>query len=291
MKKVILSLMAVAFSGTMLMAQITNSDNSGNKPSASLNGFTFEFNGTLVENCDGSRVPAFAQIAGTNFVVNTTAHALEITTTGAQSPYLSQKLGFSSGNCSPAQIDMSSAANQKFEIAITSDTIIPQLLVYFYDITGAATANYPYIATVPAGSSTLTVTTGLDFSEIDESQVNGIGFVVRKSWNDATISADILIDYILVGDGALAASTTAQVDNSLISVYPNPAKDMINVDLSSLNAAGASVKVMNANGMVVYNAIASNNNETINTSSFNKGIYLVQVSSGNKISNKKIVIE
>jgi len=42
---------------------------------------------------------------------------------------------------------------------------------------------------------------------------------------------------------------------------------------------------------VVYEAKASNSNETINTSSLNKGMYLVQVSSGNKISNKKIVIE
>ncbi len=88
--------------------------------------------------------------------------------------------------------------------------------------------------------------------------------------------------------GACVTATTTAIDNSLISVYPNPAKEQITIDLSSLNnPADASVKIMNSNGMLVYEGNAT----TINTSSFNKGIYLVQVSEGNKVSNKKVVIE
>ncbi len=89
----------------------------------------------------------------------------------------------------------------------------------------------------------------------------------------------------------VSTGTTVSVNNSLISVYPNPAKDQINLDLSSLNSNNALVKVMNANGMLVYEAQVSTSNTVINSSSFNKGMYLVQVSSGNKISNQKIVIE
>lgn len=86
--------------------------------------------------------------------------------------------------------------------------------------------------------------------------------------------------------------SSADVNNSLIAVYPNPAKDQINVDLSSMNASeAATVKIMNSNGMVVYEGTAANTNATISTAALNKGIYMVQVSAGNKVSNKKLVIE
>lgn len=109
-----------------------------------------------------------------------------------------------------------------------------------------------------------------------------------------TYAGTIYIKQVAIGNTDLLSNTTGvttSVNNSLISVYPNPAKDQINVDLSSLNANDATVKIMNSNGMVVYEKAAVNSNEVISTASFNKGMYMVQVSAGNKISNKKLVIE
>lgn len=290
MKKVILSMLAVAFSSAVMFAQ-TNSDASGNKPTGSLLGYNFLFNGNAVENCNTSHVPAFAQLSGMTFNVNTTTNALEIVTNGTQTSYNAQKIGMTSGNCVNASIDLSAVAQQKISIDLTSDVAVPEFLIYFYDVTGAVTSNNPTIVALTAGANTINVTSGINFSEIDESQVGGLGFLVREAYNDATISATVSIATIRVGDAVTTSSTSPSVNNSLLSVYPNPAKDQINIDLSSMNTSDASVKIMNANGTLVYEAKTSNSNETINTSSFNKGIYLVQVSAGNNVSNKKIVIE
>ena len=290
MKKVILSLLAVAFSGSVMFAQ-TNSDASGNMPTVSLLGYNFLFNGNAVENCNTSHVPFFGQDPNMTFNVNTTTNSLDIVTNGSQTPYTAQKIGFTSGNCVNASIDLSVAAQQIFTINLTTTVAVPEFLIYLYDVTGAVTSVNPTIVALTAGANTVSVTSGINFSEIDESQVGGMGFVIRKAYNDATVVGTVSIQTIRIGDAVTTAGTSAAVNNSLLSVYPNPAKDQINIDLSSLNTSDAAVKIMNSNGMLVYEGRTSNSSETINTSSFNKGIYLVQVSSGNNVSNKKIVIE
>ncbi|HVD99717.1 MAG TPA: T9SS type A sorting domain-containing protein [Cytophagaceae bacterium] len=114
--------------------------------------------------------------------------------------------------------------------------------------------------------------------------------VLTITTDDATNSSWVLNLSATVADPSTTA-VTASVNNSLISVYPNPAKEQINLDLSAMNAGEAKVKVMNANGMLVYESVVSNTNTVINSSTFHKGIYMVQVTAGDKISNQKVVIE
>jgi hypothetical protein len=301
MKKVILSLVAMAMTAGMAIAQ-TNSVTSGNMPTASGNGYAFEFNGNATENCTISHVPQFA-VTGYTTSIDEVGHALDLSTSGTQQNFI--KFSFYTDNCSNVQIDWSENSYQKFTMEITTDTIIPQLLVIFYDNTGAASDLDPIIfENVPVGTSTLTqldpakiVLKGwapsTPYPSLDSTKIAAVGFQIRKTYLDKTISAATSIQYIYMGDaGTLASVNAAHVNNSLISVFPNPAKDQINIDLSSMNVSNdAAVKIMNSNGMTVYEGTASGTNQVVNTSSFNKGMYLVQVSSGDKVSNKKIVIE
>ncbi|HWZ23624.1 MAG TPA: T9SS type A sorting domain-containing protein [Cytophagaceae bacterium] len=145
-----------------------------------------------------------------------------------------------------------------------------------------STMTFPMIVSA-AGSISFTVTFA------PTSAATGKTATIDIMNNDAT-KADYAIN--LTADGlSTTTGTLGAVNNSLISVYPNPAKDQITIDLTSMNAPNASVKIMNANGMLVYEGTASNSSQLINTSSFNKGIYMVQVSSDNNVANKKIVIE
>ncbi len=299
MKKIILSLVAAAMSGTIAFAQ-TNSITSGNMPTSSGFGYAYEFNGTGAENCNTTHVPAFIA-TGYALTIDETNHSLDISTDGTQGGGV--KLAFYEGNCDGVSIDLSDNANQKITLQVVSDVVIPQLIVLFYDVSGAASDHDPIVlANVPADTTIYTIdnpaqivfkswsaTTG---NPLDSTQINGVGFMIRNAYNDWDLEANVSIPYIHIGDAPeVTSARTQKVNNSLLSVYPNPAKDQINLDLSSMGASNASVKIMNANGMVVYEGSVSGTTEAINTSSFNKGIYVVQVSNETQVSNKKIVIE
>lgn len=290
MKKIILSLVAMAFSGTVF-AQ-TNSITAGNIPNVDGVGYTFQFNGTDVENCLSGGGGAYFGPTSQLWSIDGSGN-LVVTVPNAAYESNAQAINFYTGNCSSVTIDLSTVADQKMEMAFTAP-MAGQVVVIYY--TGAASNynNNPIAYNFTTGANVLSSTLDLTGSGMSDNALTYVGLLFRgpAGWNDNSFNGAVSIDYIKIGTDVVTTATTASVDNSLISVYPNPAKDQINIDLSSMNnASDASVKIMNSNGMLVYEGNASNSNEIINTSSLNKGIYLVQVSAGNKISNKKLVIE
>jgi hypothetical protein len=90
----------------------------------------------------------------------------------------------------------------------------------------------------------------------------------------------------------VTANQNANVVNDQVSLFPNPAKSSFNVDMTAMNNSdAATIKVMNANGMIVKELSSNNSTEVVTTEGLNKGIYMVQVTSGNKIATKKVVVE
>lgn len=95
-------------------------------------------------------------------------------------------------------------------------------------------------------------------------------------------------------DPATLANTSFTSISSQIQVYPNPAKNFINVDLtevSNLDLANAKVIVSDMTGrtLITNNLLALVTE--INTQNLVTGTYLLQVTNGNnKIANKKIII-
>lgn len=77
------------------------------------------------------------------------------------------------------------------------------------------------------------------------------------------------------------------------SVSPNPSKGMITIEFDS-KIDNAKITLYNLLGEVVYSLPAVKvNNSTLplNLSSFNEGVYLLQISTPGKISTRKLVIE
>lgn len=293
MKKIILSLMVVAANLSFVNAQ-TNSLDAGNIPTPSGEGYAFAFKGTAVQNCLGSHVAGYATGTNQTWTIDETNHQLDIAVAGSQS-YPGQILKFYTGNCVSSPIDLTTTANQKISFKITSDVAVPELVITILNSAGTQSNNaLPNIVALTVGDNTFTDLTLTGMSGITTiSDIGSIALVPRNAYNDYNLTANLKVSYFVIGDATIPTTTAvnAEVDNSLISVYPNPAKDQINLDLSSLTSKDASVKVMNSKGAVVYEANVSDSNVSINSSAFGKGMYLVQVSSGNKLSNKKIVIE
>ncbi|MGZ4088660.1 MAG: T9SS type A sorting domain-containing protein, partial [Bacteroidia bacterium] len=71
-------------------------------------------------------------------------------------------------------------------------------------------------------------------------------------------------------------------------VYPNPAKEKLNIDL--ISASAADVIVYDALGKTVYKTTADHP-MTINTASWNRGIYFIKVTTEKGVSSSKIVLE
>ena len=85
------------------------------------------------------------------------------------------------------------------------------------------------------------------------------------------------------------------IEGQRVSIYPNPTKDNLNIKLEGASLNSLDVKMMSANGQVVYHEnIAKNNGtyvKTIDLSKNAKGIYFIQFISNKQVITKKVVLE
>jgi hypothetical protein len=128
----------------------------------------------------------------------------------------------------------------------------------------------------------------LDFSTwANRGTVNMYGFIIEDGGSPVISITDLKF-----GSAVVLANNNANVVNDQVSLFPNPAKGSFSVDMNAMNnSEAATLKVMNANGVIVKEVSSTNPVETIFTEGMNKGIYMVQITSGNKIATKKIVVE
>ena len=86
---------------------------------------------------------------------------------------------------------------------------------------------------------------------------------------------------------------TALSINELIAqtteIYPNPAKNVLNI--VSYTVGIDKVNIYNVNGQLVLNTDINNNQKTINISSLESGIYIVDILSENTSVKRKLIIE
>ena len=79
---------------------------------------------------------------------------------------------------------------------------------------------------------------------------------------------------------------------SRISIYPNPANSVMNIDLNSLPKTETTIELVNTLGQTIYSVKAQNQHLVINTESFAAGVYMVHIKQNDKvIAVKKAVIE
>jgi len=80
--------------------------------------------------------------------------------------------------------------------------------------------------------------------------------------------------------------------NSLnVKVFPNPAIDILNVEVLMKNGEEATIVLENMLGQVVYSTETTQQKNTVNTSSLNTGVYFVKVKTAKGSSVEKVIIE
>jgi hypothetical protein len=71
-----------------------------------------------------------------------------------------------------------------------------------------------------------------------------------------------------------------------LEVYPNPAQNTLNVDLSGIDKVNGTIKVLDMLGRVVISEQCNEVSKQINTSALNNGVYTVQFIDNNNSNNR-----
>ena len=80
------------------------------------------------------------------------------------------------------------------------------------------------------------------------------------------------------------------IESQNFNLYPNPARDFVNIEIQENENKNTLVEIVNVNGQVIYSETINNNSQRINLSDYSPGIYHVRVISSAKRIVKKLVI-
>ncbi|MEQ1732693.1 MAG: T9SS type A sorting domain-containing protein [Bacteroidia bacterium] len=76
-----------------------------------------------------------------------------------------------------------------------------------------------------------------------------------------------------------------------INVFPNPANEVLNIELLDFSEGATTIKISNTLGQVVFLHNLLSSKTTINTNDFSKGMYFVSVENNHAKFTRKIIIE
>jgi hypothetical protein len=146
-----------------------------------------------------------------------------------------------------------------------------------------------YIWTVPGGavinSGQGTKNLNLNFGSV--ASANGI-ITVKSSNSCGTSTAKVL---------AVVTSVCPRLGDAVtqLQVYPNPANSYINVSFNVEQSQKATIILRDAAGRIVYNeaidAATGLNNQQIELSNLAKGVYFVQLQTGDSSENTRLIVE
>lgn len=175
-------------------------------------------------------------------------------------------------------------ANSCSNTAMASVTVNALPTVSITPLTGPFCSNSPSVALTGSPAGGLFSGTGVTGSNFSPAMA-GIGtFTISYLYTYANSCANSNTTTVTV-------SSCTGIENiqkaASFSVYPNPAKDVLNVQFE--NEDPAIIEVYDALGNAVYTAEASQNHAVINTSSFSKGLYFVRIKSSHTQATTRFI--
>ncbi len=85
------------------------------------------------------------------------------------------------------------------------------------------------------------------------------------------------------------ANSVADMKQTIFTTYPNPSNGIFIIELGQV--AKYNMLVSNVLGQIVFSATINEMSTTIDLSSFDKGIYTVELKEKNAIYTEKIIVE
>jgi hypothetical protein len=116
------------------------------------------------------------------------------------------------------------------------------------------------------------------------------GIITVKASNSCGLSA---VRVLAVNN--LSCPRNGQTGTISMVAYPNPTRDILNVEFATDNDEVTIVKMIDAAGRLIHtetiNAVSGANRTSIQVSDFAKGVYLLQLESNNKFEKLRVIVE
>lgn len=100
---------------------------------------------------------------------------------------------------------------------------------------------------------------------------------------------------LAVGGDGINNTNDPALGQTEVSVFPNPASEMVNVKITSERAGNATVQLISVDGRAVHTEVVGlipgGTTTSINTAALPAGIYLVQVTGENRVSTTKLTVQ
>ena len=71
-----------------------------------------------------------------------------------------------------------------------------------------------------------------------------------------------------------------------LMIYPNPAKDVLNIKVEAMRR----ITIVNTLGQVVYDVNVDSDNEVIDMTQFETGVYMIRISTENGVATERISV-
>jgi hypothetical protein len=133
----------------------------------------------------------------------------------------------------------------------------------------------------------------------DETQMHIVGMLVNAAGlidnaGKATLTEAIANGFVSGTSIATGIADQNQVDANL-TVYPNPANEFTSIKVQFKNEQNVTLKLIDMNGRTVasrnYGQMNGASEIQLNTSNFEAGLYLIQLSLDNTIVSRRLIIE
>jgi archaellum component FlaG (FlaF/FlaG flagellin family) len=147
------------------------------------------------------------------------------------------------------------------------------------------------LMTLPAATAQFFPSAAGDWTttDLDMSAYDNMSDVVVRFRATSAYGNNLFIDNINLG----APTGVEDITASTFDVYPNPATDVVTVELSEVGSVDAQIEVLDIKGQVVSSEVMSAGQASVqvNTSALASGIYTVRVMSENGVATERVVIK
>jgi hypothetical protein len=293
---------------------------STNPQSDELSGAQYALSGDLLPNAAILKVGLTAPLDGSaaieGDIVTLSANAVETLGGIAKVEFYVDDAKVGQSISAPFSYDWTSATGSPVIYAIAIDTVGNHRQSAPISITVNANMAPTVSITSPADNAQLVTGNSYqvtaDASDVDGTVAsveffvdgNSIGKITSSPFQvnyDAASGAHVLTAVAIDNKGSQTTSASVNVDvatgiNKIaanafsFSVYPSPATDLITLDLSS-SAIGKnmSYKIITLEGQTIVEKLLAASTETINVSSFAKGIYSIVIIIDGRISTQRFI--
>jgi hypothetical protein len=133
----------------------------------------------------------------------------------------------------------------------------------------------------------------------DETKMHIVGMLVNQSGTvnnagKATLTEAVANGFVLGTSIATGIADQNQIDANL-AVYPNPANEYTSIKVQLKNEQNVTLKLIDMNGRTVasrdYGKMNGASEIQLNTSNFEAGLYLIQLTLDNTIVSRRLIIE